>query len=63
MESRGAKWMNFKSHVAVVKNIRTVAVETNNINELQDFEKTWNMHNSAFRYKLDTNSKTENVDI
>ena len=35
-------------HVAVVRNIRTVVVETNNINDLQDFEKTRNMHNSAF---------------
>lgn len=44
-------------HVAVVKNIRTVAVETNNTNGLRGFTKTQNMHNCAFRYKLDTNAK------
>jgi hypothetical protein len=43
------------------RNIRTAMVETSNINVLLDFAKTQNMHNSAFRYKLDTNSKTENV--
>ena len=46
-----------KSHVAVVKNIRTVAVEISNIKGLQDFAKTQNMHNCAFRYKLDTSDK------
>ena len=46
-----------KSHVAVVKNIRIVAAEVNSINGLQDFLKTENMHNSAFRYKLDTSCK------
>ena len=45
-------------HVAVERNIRTVAVKTNNINGLQGFTKSQNMHNSAFRYKLDTNGKT-----
>jgi len=44
--------------VTVERSIRTVAVETNNINGLQDFTKSQNMHNSAFRYKLDTNGKT-----
>jgi hypothetical protein len=44
-------------HVAVVRSIRTVAVETNDINDLRDFEETRNMHNSAFRYKLDTSCK------
>jgi len=38
--------------VALVKNIRTVAAKTNSINGLLDFSKTQNMHNSAFRYKL-----------
>lgn len=45
------------SHVAVVKNIRTVAVETSNTKGLQDFLKTQNMCNCAFRYKLDTSGK------
>ena len=44
-------------HVALVKSIRTVAVKVNNINGLQDFTKSQNMHNSAFRYKLDTSRK------
>ena len=44
-------------HVAVVKSTKTVVVETNSINGLQDFLKTENMHNSAFRYKLDTSCK------
>ena len=47
-----------KNHVEVVRSIRIVAVETNSINSLQDFYKNENMHNSAFRYKLDTNDKT-----
>ena len=63
MHSRGAKWTNFKIHVAVVRSIRIVVVEINSINDSRDFKKTQNMHNSAFRYKIDTNSKTENVDI
>ena len=46
-----------KSLVAVVKNIRTVAVEINNINGLRDFTKTQNMHNYASRYKLDISCK------
>ena len=50
-----------KSHVAVVKSIRTVAVEINSINGLQDFLKTENMHNSAFRYKLDVSNKIRKV--
>ena len=41
----------------VVKNTRTVAVKADNINGLQDFTKSQNMHNSVFRYKLDTSSK------
>ena len=45
------------SHVAVVRNIRTVAVETSNTKGLQDFLKTQNMCNCAFRYKLDTSGK------
>ena len=45
------------SHVAVVKNIRTVAIETSNTKGLQDFLKTQNMCNCAFRYKLDTSGK------
>ena len=40
------------------KNIRIVAVKTNNINGLRGFTKTQNMHNSAFRYKLDTSDQT-----
>jgi len=40
--------------VGQVKNIRIVAAETSNTKGLQDFAKTQNMHNSAFRYKLDT---------
>jgi len=44
-------------HVAVVRSIKIVAVKTNNINGLQNFYKTQNMHNFAFRYKLDTNGK------
>ena len=44
-------------HVAVVRNTRTVAVENSNINDSRDFTKTQNMHNSAFRYKLDTSGK------
>lgn len=44
-------------HVEVVRSIKTVAVKINNINGLQDFTKSQNMHNSAFRYKLDTSYK------
>ena len=44
-------------HVAVVRNTKTVAVETNSINDFRNFGKTQNMHNSAFRYKLDTSGK------
>ena len=44
-------------HVAVVRSTRTVAAKPNNINGLQGFAKTQNMHNSVFRYKLDTNAK------
>jgi len=44
--------------VAVAKNIRTATVKTSNINGSQGFAKSQNMHNSAFRYKLDTNGKT-----
>ena len=44
-------------HVAVERSIRTVAVKTNNTNGLQRFTKSQNMHNSAFRYKLDTSGK------
>ena len=43
----------------VVKSIRTVVVETKNINGLQNFYKTQNMHNYAFRYKLDTSCQSE----
>ena len=43
--------------MAVVKNIRIVAVEANSINSLRGFAKSQNMHNSAFRYKLDTSGK------
>jgi len=46
-------------HVEVVKSIRTVVVETKNINGLQNFYKTQNMHNYAFRYKLDTSCQSE----
>ena len=59
MLSSVVEYRQNKSHVALVKNIKTVAVETNSINGLQDFLKTENMHNSAFRYKLDTNRKNE----
>ena len=62
MQPSVAKWTKSKSHVAVVRNIRTVATKANNINGLRGFAKSQNMHNFAFRYKLDTNSKTENVD-
>ena len=41
----------------MVRNIRTVAVETSNTKGLQDFLKTQNMCNCAFRYKLDTSGK------
>ena len=47
----------------VVRNIRVVVTKANDINGLRGFAKSQNMHNSAFRYKLDTNSKTKNVDI
>ena len=57
MLSSVVEYTQNKSHVAVVKSIRTVAVKTNNINGLQDFTKSQNMHNSVFRYKLDTSSK------
>ena len=57
MLSSVVEYRQNKSHVALVKNIKTVAVETNSINGLQDFLKTENMHNSAFRYKLDTSCK------
>ena len=43
--------------MALVKSIRTVAVEANSINSLKGFAKSQNMHNSAFRYKLDTSGK------
>jgi len=43
--------------VEVVKNLSNVVAETNSIRELRDFVKTQNMHNSAFRYKLDTSAK------
>ena len=43
--------------MAVVRSIRIAAVKANNINDLQDFTKSQNMHNSAFRYKLDTSGK------
>ena len=43
-----------KSHVGLVRNIRTVVVKTSNNKGLRDFRKTQNMHNSASRYKLDT---------
>lgn len=49
---------HYRFEVEVVKSIRTVAVETNSINSLHDFYKNENMHNSAFRYKLDTTYKT-----
>ena len=49
--------------MAVVRSIRIAVAETSGINSLHDFCKSQNMHNSAFRYKLDTNSKAENVDI
>ena len=51
-----AKKVKKISHVEVVRSIKTVVVETNNVNGLQDFKQTQNMHNSAFRYKLDTSS-------
>lgn len=44
-------------HVEVVRNINNVVVEISNINGLRGFTKSRNMHNSAFRYKLDTNDK------
>ena len=43
--------------MAVVKSTKIVVVKTNNINGLRDFAKSQNMHNSAFRYKLDTSGK------
>ena len=43
-----------RHHVVLERNIRTVAAETCNAKGLQNFVKTKNMHNSAFRYKLDT---------
>ena len=43
--------------MAVVRNTKTVAVETNSINDFRNFGKTQNLHNSAFRYKLDTSGK------
>ena len=48
---------NTKGHVAVERSIRTVEVKTNNNNGSRGFTKSQNMHNSAFRYKLDTSSK------
>ena len=48
-------------HVAVGRNIKIAAVKISNINGLRDFTKSQNMHNSAFRYKLDTNGKTFKV--
>ena len=56
-EPSAPKIPNTKGHVAVVRNIRTVAEETNNINGLRGFTKSQNMHNSALRYKLDTSGK------
>ena len=44
-------------HVAVVKNISNVAVNSSIYKGLRGFYKIWNMHNFAFRYKLDTNCK------
>ncbi len=44
-------------HVTVVRSIRIVAVETSNIKRLLDFIESQNIHNSAFRYKLDTSYK------
>lgn len=43
--------------MAVVRSIRIAAVKISNIKGLQDFTKTQNMHNCAFRYKLDTSGK------
>ena len=43
------------------KNIKTVAVENSNTKRLQDFVKTQDMHNCAFRYKLDTSYKNSKV--
>ena len=41
----------------VVRNTKIAVEEINNINGLQNFYKTQNMHNCAFRYKLDTSDK------
>ena len=57
MQICAVEYTQNKSHMEVVRNIRTVAVKVNNINDLQDFTKPQNMHNSAFRYKLDTSCK------
>ena len=50
-----------KNHVVLERNTKNVVVETNSINSLQDFYKNENMHNSAFRYKLDTSCKMRKV--
>ena len=55
IQKSGVELTKTNVHVEVEKSIRTVAVKTNNINGLRDFTKSQNMHNSAFRYKLDTN--------
>ena len=47
--------------MAVVKSTKIVVEEINSINGLQDFQKTQNMQNCAFRYKLDTNGKSLKV--
>ena len=41
-------------HVAVERSIRHAAAETSSIKGLRGFVKTQKVHNSAFRYKLDT---------
>ena len=57
MQIYAVEYTQNKSHVAVVRSIRTVAVKISSINDSRDFQKTQNMHNSASRYKLDTNGK------
>ena len=42
------------AHVALERSTKIVVVETSNIKGLRGFVKTQKVHNSAFRYKLDT---------
>ena len=46
------------SHVAQVRNINNVVVNSSIYKGLRGFNKNQNMHNFAFRYKLDTSCKS-----